>query len=216
MTASLAHAAQGNHNNNSSTRSTSNSSSNTVKSKPTAGYMSTRSAAMMALALGQTSGGRSDKSPQAPRAASPAQSQAQSQSQSQSQSPHPGATRRLSNASSLPSNVSRSKPSTPTATRAAAQLNGSGLFSGGSNSSGSDNDGFSASGSSAATALRRLYFKSGRSIKNKINASTTSSTPLNGLPLNPVSSAYHNSVGGPMHNMTTAGGVPKVDIYNRI
>lgn len=125
MTASLAHAAQGNHNNNSSTRSTSNSSSNTVKSKPPAGYMSTRSAAMMALALGQTSGGRSDKSPQAPRAASPAQSQAQSQSQSQSQSPHPGATRRLSNASSLPSNVSRSKPSTPTATRAAAQLNGS-------------------------------------------------------------------------------------------
>ncbi|EDW91512.2 uncharacterized protein Dyak_GE13852 [Drosophila yakuba] len=214
MTASLAHAAQGNHNNNSSTRTTSNSNSNSSsssgKSKPPAGYMSTRSAAMMALALGQTPGGRSEKSPQAPRAASPAQSQSQSQSQSQTQSPHPGATRRLSNASSLPSNVSRSKPSTPTATRAAAQLNGSGLFSGGSNSSGSDNDGFSASGSSAATALRRLYFKSGRSIKNKINASTTSSTPLNGLPLNPVSSAYHNSVGGPMHNMTTAGGVPKL------
>nr|XP_017000959.2 uncharacterized protein LOC108059974 [Drosophila takahashii] len=205
MTASLAHAAQGNHNNNSNSNSRTNSHSNSGKSKPPAGYMSTRSAAMMALALGQTSGGRSDKSPTAPRAASPAQSQ----SQSQSQSPHPGA-RRISNASSLPCNASRSKPSTPTATRAAAQLNGSSVFSGGSNSSGSDNDGFSTSGSSAATALRRLYFKSGRSIKNKINASTTSATPLNGLPLNPVSSAYHNSVGGAMHNMTTAGGVPKL------
>ncbi|XP_017126359.1 uncharacterized protein LOC108145442 isoform X1 [Drosophila elegans] len=203
MTASLAHAAQGNHNNNSSNRTNSNSG----KSKPPAGYMSTRSAAMMALALGQPSGSRSDKSPPAPRSASPAQPQ--TASQSQSQSPHPGA-RRLSNASSLPGNVSRSKPSTPTATRAAAQLNGSSVFSGGSNSSGSDNDGFSTSGSSAATALRRLYFKSGRSIKNKINASTTSATPLNGLPLNPVSSAYHNSVAGPMHNMTTAGGVPKL------
>uniref|UniRef100_A0A6P4E192 Uncharacterized protein LOC108037011 n=1 Tax=Drosophila rhopaloa TaxID=1041015 RepID=A0A6P4E192_DRORH len=190
MTASLAHAAQGNHNNNSS-----RTNSNSGKPKPPAGYMSTRSAAMMALALGQPSGGRSD--------------QPQTASQSQSQSPHPGA-RRISNASSLPCNVSRSKPSTPTATRAAAQLNGSSVFSGGSNSSGSDNDGFSTSGSSAATALRRLYFKSGRSIKNKINASTTSATPMNGLPLNPVSSAYHNSVGGPMHNMTTAGGVPKL------
>ncbi|KAH8348255.1 hypothetical protein KR084_005829, partial [Drosophila pseudotakahashii] len=207
MTASLAHAAQGNHNNNSNSNSRTNSHSNSGKSKPPAGYMSTRSAAMMALALGQTSGGRSDKSPTAPRAASPAQSQ--SQSQSQTQSPHPGA-RRISNASSLPCNASRSKPSTPTATRAAAQLNGSSVFSGGSNSSGSDNDGFSTSGSSAATALRRLYFKSGRSIKNKINASTTSAAPLNGLPLNPVSSAYHNSVGGAMHNMTTAGGVPKL------
>ncbi|XP_050743679.1 uncharacterized protein LOC108026714 isoform X1 [Drosophila biarmipes] len=213
MTASLAHAAQGNHNNNSSSNSSSRANSNCVsgKSKPPAGYMSTRSAAMMALALGQTSGGRSDKSPPAPRANSPAPSkpQAQYQSQSQAPSPHPGA-RRISNAASLPNNVSRSKPSTPSATRAAVQLNGSGLFSGGSNSSGSDNDGFSASGSSAATALRRLYFKSGRSIKNKINASTTSATPLNGLPLNPVSSAYHNSVAGPMHNMTTAGGVPKL------
>ncbi|XP_052843619.1 hormone receptor 4 isoform X1 [Drosophila gunungcola] len=203
MTASLAHAAQGNHNNNSSNKTNSNSG----KSKPPAGYMSTRSAAMMALALGQPSGGRSDKSPPAPRSASPVQPQ--TSSKSQSQSPHPSA-RRISNASSLPGNVSRSKPSTPTATRAAAQLNGSSVFSGGSNSSGSDNDGFSTSGSSAATALRRLYFKSGRSIKNKINASTTSATPLNGLPLNPVSSAYHNSVAGPMHNMTTAGGVPKL------
>ncbi|KAH8321382.1 hypothetical protein KR074_003466, partial [Drosophila pseudoananassae] len=203
MTASLAHAPQGNHNS-----SSSHSTSNSAKSKPPAGYMSTRSAAMMALALGQSP---SDKPPSAPRANSPAppsKPHAQIQPQSQSQSPRPSA-RRISNASP-PANSSRSKPSTPTATRAAAQLNGSGIFSGGSNSSGSDNDGFSTSGSSAATALRRLYFKSGRSIKNKINASTSSGTPLNGLPLNPVSSAYHNSVGGPMHNMTTAGGVPKL------
>ncbi|KAH8269475.1 hypothetical protein KR018_003870, partial [Drosophila ironensis] len=215
MTASLAHAPQGNHNNSSSTSA---SATNSAKSKPPAGYMSTRSAAMMALALGgQTQ--PSEKSPPAPRAHSPAnptktqiqtQSHTQSLSQSQSQSPRPTA-RRVSNASPPAAGSSiRSKPSTPTATRAAAQLNGSSIFSGGSNSSGSDNDGFSASGSSAATALRRLYFKSGRSIKNKINASTTSATPLNGLPLNPVSSAYHNSVGGPMHNMTTAGGVPKL------
>ncbi|KAH8258430.1 hypothetical protein KR038_011428, partial [Drosophila bunnanda] len=199
MTASLAHASQGNHN--------SSTNSGSGKSKPPAGYASTRSAAMMALALGQPSGNGSNKSPPAPRAASPAQSQSQVQnvSQSQSQSPRPG-TRRVSN-TSLPCNVPKSKPSTPTASRAAAQLNGSsGIFSGGSNSSGSDNDGFSTSGSSAATALRRLYFKSGRSIKNKINASTSSATPLNGLPLNPVSSAYHSS----MHNVTTAGGVPKL------
>ncbi|KAH8389203.1 hypothetical protein KR200_000342, partial [Drosophila serrata] len=199
MTASLAHASQGNHN--------SSTNSGSGKSKPPAGYTSTRSAAMMALALGQPSGNGSNKSPPAPRAASPAQSQSQVKnvSQSQSQSPRPG-TRRVSN-TSLPCNVPKSKPSTPTASRAAAQLNGSsGIFSGGSNSSGSDNDGFSTSGSSAATALRRLYFKSGRSIKNKINASTSSATPLNGLPLNPVSSAYHSS----MHNVTTAGGVPKL------
>ncbi|XP_041632798.1 platelet binding protein GspB-like [Drosophila kikkawai] len=199
MTASLAHASQGNHN--------SSTISGSGKSKPPAGYASTRSAAMMALALGQPSGNGSNKSPPAPRAASPAQSQTQAQnvSQSQSQSPRPGS-RRVSN-TSLPCNVPKSKSSTPTASRAAAQLNGSsGIFSGGSNSSGSDNDGFSTSGSSAATALRRLYFKSGRSIKNKINASTSSASPLNGLPLNPVSSAYHSS----MHNVTTAGGVPKL------
>lgn len=101
---------------------------------------------------------------------------------------------------------------------AAAQLNGMGILSGGSNSSGSDNDGFSTSGSSTATALRRLYFKSGRSIKNKLNsASIAAATPLNSLPMNPVSSAaYHNSVSGatPLHSMGV-GGVPKVSSRGR-
>ncbi|EDW32404.1 GL10446 [Drosophila persimilis] len=205
MTAAVTNAAQG--------RGT-NSNSNAIKSRPPACYMSTRSAAMMALTLGQTSGGSSNvKSSSAQQTSTPVLAQAVS---SPSSSPRP-TNRNVPNVASPTSSASRSKPSTPTATRAAvaAALNGGGIFSGGSNSSGSDNDGFSTSGSSTATALRRLYFKSGRSIKNKINASTSSSsaTPLNGLALNPVSSAYHNSVSGcgpAMHSVGVGGGVPKL------
>ncbi|XP_034651076.1 pneumococcal serine-rich repeat protein-like [Drosophila subobscura] len=205
MTASVTNAAQG-----SSSRGSSINTNNSIasKSRPPACYMSTRSAAMMALALGQTS---SSGSSNVQRSSTPVHTQSAA---SPNASPRPSHRNVPSVVASPTSDASRSKPSTPTATRAAvvAALNGGGIFSGGSNSSGSDNDGFSTSGSSTATALRRLYFKSGRSIKNKINASTTSSsaTPLNGLPLNPVSSAYHNSVSG-MHSMAVAGGgVPKL------
>ncbi|XP_033233578.1 AF4/FMR2 family member 4 isoform X2 [Drosophila pseudoobscura] len=205
MTAAVTNAAQG--------RGT-NSNSNAIKSRPPTCYMSTRSAAMMALTLGQTSGGSSNvKSSSAQQTSTPVLPQAVSIPRS---SPRP-TNRNVPNVASPTSSASRSKPSTPTATRAAvaAALNGGGIFSGGSNSSGSDNDGFSTSGSSTATALRRLYFKSGRSIKNKINASTSSSTAttLNGLALNPVSSAYHNSVSGcgpAMHSVGVGGGVPKL------
>ncbi|XP_041448904.1 flocculation protein FLO11 isoform X2 [Drosophila obscura] len=211
MTASVTNAAQS---------SSSNTNSIASKSRPPACYMSTRSAAMMALALGQTSGGGSSgssniRSSSAQKTSTPVLSQTTS---SPNSSPRPNNRHVPNVASPTTSDASRSKPATPTPTRAAvvAALNGGGIFSGGSNSSGSDNDGFSTSGSSTATALRRLYFKSGRSIKNKINASTSSSsaTPMNGLPLNPVSSAYHNSVSGcgpAMHSMGVAGGgVPKL------
>ncbi|BFG06222.1 AF4/FMR2 family member 4 [Drosophila madeirensis] len=205
MTASVTNAAQG-----SNSRGSSSNTNNSIasKSRPPACYMSTRSAAMMALALGQTS---SSGSSNVQCSSTPVHTQSAA---SPNASPRPSHRNVPSVVASPTSEASRSKPSTPTATRAAvvAALNGGGIFSGGSNSSGSDNDGFSTSGSSTATALRRLYFKSGRSIKNKINASTTSSsaTPLNGLPLNPVSSAYHNSVSG-MHSMAVAGGgVPKL------
>ncbi|XP_034101764.1 mucin-12 isoform X3 [Drosophila albomicans] len=196
---------------------TSNNKSNTssaAKQLPTC-YMSTRSAAMMALALGQQT--RDEKT----TTAKPASPRTHNRNVSTAPTPvrptsTPTATASTSKSTTPTATTtttsSTSKPTTPTtAARAAAQLNGMGILSGGSNSSGSsDNDGFSTSGSSTATALRRLYFKSGRSIKNKINSSTTAA-PLNSLPMNPVSSAYHNSVSGAtaMHSMGV-GGVPKL------
>ncbi|XP_055916016.1 myb-like protein Q isoform X2 [Eupeodes corollae] len=65
------------------------------------------------------------------------------------------------------------------------------------NSSGSDTDGF-ASSSASATALRRMYFKSGRSAKTKLNStmpctgSTNNATASNGTTV--VVHHHHNSV----------------------
>ncbi|XP_037946545.1 M-phase inducer phosphatase-like isoform X2 [Teleopsis dalmanni] len=77
------------------------------------------------------------------------------------------------------------------------------IFSGGSGSSGSDNDCFNTSSSSSATALRRLYFRSGRSNKPKMNPtanSTMTSIPL--TVINQANIAFHTSV--------QTEGVPKV------
>ncbi|EDW61977.2 uncharacterized protein Dvir_GJ22340, partial [Drosophila virilis] len=227
MTISLSHAAQGNATATKST--TNNSSNNNNKPKPLATcYMSTRSAAMMALTLGQQSSekksskpasGKQTTSSSSSNASPRTNNRAVSMTRPANRStPTPAAMSNVNaanstctaTATSTTTSRATSKPSTPTAVRAAAQLNGMGILSGGSNSSGSDNDGFSTSGSSTATALRRLYFKSGRSIKNKINSST-SSTPLNNLPMNAVSNAFHNSVSGAtaMHAMGVSG-VPKL------
>ncbi|KAL7737074.1 hypothetical protein ACLKA6_005294 [Drosophila palustris] len=226
MTISVSHAAQGNataskstskHNNN----QINNSNININKSKqlPTC-YISTRSAAMMALALGQQHS-NSEKPSSASVSASASASSSSSNASPRTHNRSVSTARPVNRATPTTTPTSTCKPTTPTtskttttttptAARAAVQLNGMGILSGGSNSSGSDNDGFSTSGSSTATALRRLYFKSGRSIKNKINSSTTTA-PLNSLPMNPVASAYHNSVSGAtaMHSMGV-GGVPKL------
>ncbi|EDW01029.1 GH21201, partial [Drosophila grimshawi] len=235
MTVSLSHAAQGNSTTSHHQHSSNNNNNNKPKPLPTC-YMSTRSAAMMALALGQHSSEKTSPTQAAScvkQSTSTPSSNASPRTNNRSVSTTRPANRSTPNTTTAPASTantsntqkttatttststsrSTSKPATPTAVRAAAQLNGMGILSGGSNSSGSDNDGFSTSGSSTATALRRLYFKSGRSIKNKINSSTSVSTPLNSLPMNAVSSAYHNSVSGatPMHPMG-AGGVPKLVI----
>ncbi|ALC42482.1 CG30127, partial [Drosophila busckii] len=230
MTISVSHAAaQGNAprhsgNNNSSSSSSTNSNCST---KPLPGYMSTRSAAMMALALGQQSTAERSKSKKTTSTTTPTPTPTPPPTSNASPRTHHrtvSTAQRVGNSRATPTSTPlppppTSKPSTPTAARAAAQLNGMSINSGGSNSSGSDNDGFSTSGSTTATALRRLYFKSGRSIKNKLNASTASAavaaaaaTPLNSLPLSAVSSAYHQTVGGvgsAMHAMGVAG-VPKL------
>ncbi|XP_055838703.1 bromodomain-containing protein DDB_G0270170 isoform X2 [Episyrphus balteatus] len=73
------------------------------------------------------------------------------------------------------------------------------------NSSGSDTDGF-ASSSASATALRRMYFKSGRSAKTKLN----STMPCTGSSPNATASngttvvVHHNSVAA--SNATVSGG----------
>ncbi|KRG04658.1 uncharacterized protein Dmoj_GI20491, isoform F [Drosophila mojavensis] len=230
MTISLSHGTPGNDTATKTTASNSSSSHNNNQAKPLPScYMSTRSAAMMALALGQQSGEKATATATATKQSTSSSSSSSNANANANASPrtnsrstaHP-ANRTTPTTAPMPTantaqttfatttSSNTSKPSTPTAVRAAAQLNGMAGLSGGSNSSGSDNDGFSTSGSSTATALRRLYFKSGRSIKNKINSST-SSTPLNSMPMNTVSSAYHNSVSGAtaMHAMGVSG-VPKL------
>ncbi|KAI8127043.1 hypothetical protein CVS40_2846 [Lucilia cuprina] len=87
------------------------------------------------------------------------------------------------------------------------------LYSGGSSSS--DNDGVNTSSSSSATALRRLYFKSGRSTKTKANTNK-SSMSMTQITKNAICTAavlYHSSVEGTLGvagNTSTSKSVPKV------
>ncbi|XP_075165339.1 rad, Gem/Kir family member 1 isoform X2 [Haematobia irritans] len=77
-----------------------------------------------------------------------------------------------------------------------ARPNGIGdIYSGGSSSS--DNDGVNNSNSSSATALRRLYFKTGRNSKTKTNAkSSMSMTKMTKSPVCNTAILYHASVEG--------------------
>ncbi|XP_037808205.1 mucin-5AC-like [Lucilia sericata] len=87
------------------------------------------------------------------------------------------------------------------------------LYSGGSSSS--DNDGVNTSSSSSATALRRLYFKSGRSTKTKANTNK-SSMSMTQITKNAICTAavlYHSSVEGTLGaagNTSNSKSVPKV------
>ncbi|XP_065366821.1 uncharacterized protein LOC135959721 [Calliphora vicina] len=88
------------------------------------------------------------------------------------------------------------------------------LYSGGSSSS--DNDGVNTSSSSSATALRRLYFKSGRSTKTKANNTNKSSMSMTQITKNAICTAavlYHSSVEGTLGaacNTSNSKSVPKV------
>lgn len=69
--------------------------------------------------------------------------------------------------------IAKGRPTSPSKGNTIANTNGVDINvgngtgnSGGGNSSGSDTDGFA----SSATALRRLYFKSGRSVKSKLSS----------------------------------------------
>ncbi|XP_059226242.1 dual specificity protein kinase splA isoform X2 [Stomoxys calcitrans] len=96
----------------------------------------------------------------------------------------------------------------------AARPNGiADIYSGGSSSS--DNDGVNNSTSSSATALRRLYFKTGRNTKTKTNAkSSMSMTKLAKTPVCNTAILYNASVEGAPHsggkNAANSKSVPKV------
>ncbi|XP_073848796.1 rad, Gem/Kir family member 1 isoform X1 [Musca autumnalis] len=172
----------------------------TPKTSIPTSYTSTRSAAVMALAL---------------RSQTPA---------SQGSGPKNGTMCRPNSmvASSAESTFSTKlqQHSEPLDVRPATAVrpNGIGeLYSGGSSSS--DNDGGNNSTSSSATALRRFYFKSGRSSKTKANAksSATTSNKLTNNSAAPVSNTallYHASVEGTVSHhsktMSNSKTVPKV------
>lgn len=96
------------------------------------------------------------------------------------------------------------------------------LYSGGSSSS--DNDGVNTSSSSSATALRRLYFKSGRSTKTKANSTANnnkSSMSMTQITKNAICTAavlYHSSVEGTLAagNMSNTKTVPKVSLIEAL
>lgn len=178
-----------------------------VSKKPTSrttiptSYTSTRSAAVMALALrNQTppSPGTGKNSRNC-RPAAPVSSSAESTFSTQQ----------------IPARSSHGAGDIRSST---VRPNGIGdLYSGGSTSS-SDNDGINNSTSSSATALRRLYFKSGRNSKTKSNAK--SSMSMTKITKNPVCSTavlYHASVEGavPQHVKNASNGktVPKVSLF---
>ncbi|XP_054090945.1 uncharacterized protein Rem1_1 isoform X1 [Zeugodacus cucurbitae] len=196
-------------------------------------YASTRSAAMMALALGHR-----PKSPAVTNTKPTTTAAAKSADKNNiANSIHAPLTNHQSNSntnnshySPPPVGIHNKSPNTNqriasnntannrhTTVAAVVHMNGgtginAGFGSGGSASSGSDNDGFNTSSSSSATALRRLYFKSGR--KSKMNSTAT--TSMTSIPLNAISTAaaaFHTSISGALPpKAAAAAAVPKVVI----
>ncbi|XP_017474389.1 PREDICTED: serine-rich adhesin for platelets-like, partial [Rhagoletis zephyria] len=195
-------------------------------------YASTRSAAMMALALGHRPRSAATSAAAAATTTTAATTtgntnntnnsnnksiNANSNTNSDFSPPPPvGVTNKSPN--SVQRNAGNNTDNTRYTTVAAVHMNGgtgvgAGFGSGGSASSSSDNDGFNTSSSSSATALRRFYFKSGR--KSKMNSTAT--TSMTSIPLNAVSTAaaaFHTSISGGLPPTSAAGtaAVPKVVI----
>lgn len=192
-------------------------------------YASTRSAAMMALALGHrpkspavtntkpttTAKGADKTSPTNSNHAPLINNQANSNTTNSNDSPPPAGinNKSLNTNQRIASNNTANNRHTTVA--AVVHMNGgtginAGFGSGGSASSGSDNDGFNTSSSSSATALRRLYFKSAR--KSKMNSTAT--TSMTSIPLNAISTAaaaFHTSISGALPPKAAAAAVPKVN-----
>nr|XP_036218874.1 putative GPI-anchored protein pfl2 isoform X1 [Bactrocera oleae]XP_036218875.1 putative GPI-anchored protein pfl2 isoform X1 [Bactrocera oleae]XP_036218876.1 putative GPI-anchored protein pfl2 isoform X1 [Bactrocera oleae] len=191
-------------------------------------YASTRSAAMMALALGHrpkspavtnikptTTGKGVDKIGTTNSNHAPLISNQTNTNNSNYSPPPVGIHSKSPNINQrIASNNTANNRHTTVA--AVVHMNGgtginAGFGSGGSASSGSDNDGFNTSSSSSATALRRLYFKSGR--KSKMNSTAT--TSMTSIPLNAISTAaaaFHTSISGALPPKAAAAAVPKVVI----
>lgn len=183
-----------------------NTKKSSPKALPTTYCTSTRSAAVMALAL------RSQTPP------SPQSTHKNSRSYQRSSE----------TASHSAESTFTTTTAATTATRSPVQQlksklinerpNGIGdLYSGGSSSS--DNDGVNTSSSSSATALRRLYFKSGRSTKTKANNANKASMSMTQITKNAICTAavlYHSSVEGALGsnsgNTPNGKSVPKVSI----
>ncbi|XP_067630284.1 uncharacterized protein Rgk1 isoform X2 [Eurosta solidaginis] len=218
------------------TQTTQGRSTITATTKPCTAsrcYASTRSAAMMALALG------GQPRPKSPATTTIPKTNTNNSKNAQTTNSNNKSAINFSNSNNSPTpsqktvinavNTNNKSPNavqqivsnnSPTHNRqitvASVHMNGGtsvGFASGGSASSGSDNDGFNTSSSSSATALRRLYFKSGR--KSKTNSTVTSS--ITNIPLNAISTAaqaFHTSISGaiPLSAGGVASPVPKLVI----
>ncbi|XP_020717136.1 rho GTPase-activating protein gacZ-like [Ceratitis capitata] len=194
-------------------------------------YASTRSAAMMALALGHrpknpaTTVKNTGKNNTTNSNHIPSSTNNKTNKMNSNNSPPPAPladgvynkspnTNQRHNVSSSHTNTNVNNRHTTVA--AVVHMNGGtgtniGFGSGGSASSGSDNDGFNNSSSSSATALRRFYFKSGR--KSKMNSTAT--TSMTSIPLNAISTAaaaFHTSISGALPPKIAAAAVPKEQV----
>lgn len=198
-----------------------NNKKSSPKSLPSATYCaSTRSAAVMALAL-------RSQTPPSPQTTTHNKN---SRNYLTNESINQSAESTFTTTSSLPStppSAARQQQQHQANRSPAQQLkskilnerpNGIGdLYSGGSSSS--DNDGVNTSSSSSATALRRLYFKSGRSTKTKANNANKSSMSMTQITKNAICTAavlYHSSVEGTLGgagNTSKSKNVPKVSPF---